>query len=131
MTVTSALRIPPSELTWRFTRSGGPGGQHANTSDTRVEVAFDVAASPTLTDWQRARLLRRIGPEARAASADERSQLRNRQIALDRLAQRLREALHVEAPRRPTRPTRASQRRRVESKRHRSEIKRLRRPPED
>jgi len=131
VTVTSALRIPVSELSWRFTRSGGPGGQHANTSDTRVEVAFDVAGSSSLTEAQRRRLLDRIGPEARAASAEERSKLRNRQIALDRLAQRLREALHVEAPRRPTRPTRASQRRRVESKRHRSEIKRLRRPPED
>ena len=125
------LEIPLDELTVRFSRSGGPGGQHANTSDTRVEVVFDVAGSPTLRPWQRARLLERLGREVRVAVADERSQGRNRALALERLAARLRDALHVDAPRRPTRPTRASQRRRVESKRHRSEIKRLRRPPED
>jgi ribosome-associated protein len=131
LTVTRGLAIPPNELTWRFSRSGGPGGQHANTSDTRAEVVFDVAGSPTLTPWQRSRLLERLGPEVRVVASDERSQTRNRALAQERLAQRLREALHVETPRRPTRPTRSSQRRRVESKRHRSEIKRLRRPPED
>lgn len=131
LTVDRGLVIPPGELTWRFTRPGGPGGQHANTSDTRVEVTFDVAGSPTLSAWQRARLLERLGPEVKAVAADERSQLRNRAIALERLAGRLRGALHVEPPRRPTKPTRASKRRRVEAKRHRAEIKRLRRPSED
>lgn len=131
MTVSRGLAIPLSELTWRFTRSGGPGGQHANTSDTRAEVAFDVAGSPSLGPWQRSRLLERLGPEVRAVAADERSQVRNRALALERLAERLRDALHVETPRRPTKPTRASQRRRVESKRHRSELKRLRRSHDD
>ena len=132
-----ALRVSPtcavalSELRWRFSRSGGPGGQHANTADTRVEVIFDVAASASLGPRQRARVLERLGPEVRAFAADERSQARNRALALERLAERLRAALRVETPRRPTRPTRASQRRRVEAKRRRSETKRLRRPSDD
>jgi len=131
MTVNRGLAIPLHELTWRFSRSGGPGGQHANTSDSRAEVVFDVAGSPSLGPWQRARLLERLGPEVRVVAADERSQTRNRALALERLAERLREALHVETPRRATKPTRASKRRRVESKRHRAEIKRLRRPADD
>lgn len=118
-----------AELSWRFTRSGGPGGQHANTSDTRVEVRFDIAASPSLGPRQRARLLERIGPEARAAAADERSQARNRELALRRLAERLRDGLRVEAPRRPTKPTRASVQRRLQAKRHRASRKADRRPP--
>jgi ribosome-associated protein len=125
--VTRSCRIALSELTWRFSRSGGPGGQHANTADTRAEVVFDVAGSPSLGPRQRARLLERLGPEVRVVAADERSQARNRQLALDRLADRLREALRVETPRRPTKPTRASQARRVDAKRKRSETKRLRR----
>jgi ribosome-associated protein len=125
--VTRSCRIPLSELTWRFSRSGGPGGQHANTADTRAEVVFDVAGSPSLGPRQRERLLQKLGPEVRVVAADERSQVRNRQLALERLAERLREALKVEAPRRPTKPTRASQVRRVEGKRKRSETKRLRR----
>lgn len=125
------LEIPLDELTVRFSRSGGPGGQHANTSDTRVDVAFDVAGSPSLRPWQRSRLLERLGPEVRVTAADERSQARNRTIALERLASRLRDALHVEAPRRTTKPTAASKRRRVEGKRHRANVKRLRRPPDD
>lgn len=115
--VSSSLVIPFSELGWRFSRSGGPGGQHANTADTRVEVRFDVVGSPSLGPRQRARLLERLGPEVRVVAADERSQARNRALALERLAARLAEGLRVEAPRRATRPTTASVRRRLEAKR--------------
>ena len=125
--VTRSCRIPVSELRWRFSRSGGPGGQHANTADTRVEVLFDVAGSPSLGPRQRQRLLEKLGPEVRVVAADERSQSRNRALAQERLRERLAEALHVEAPRRATKPTRGSQVRRVASKRKRSETKRLRR----
>jgi ribosome-associated protein len=125
--VTRSCQIPLAELRWRFSRSGGPGGQHANTADTRVEVVFDVAGSPSLGPRQRQRLLDKLGPEVRAVAADERSQARNRVLAQERLRERLAAALHVEAPRRPTKPTRGSQVRRVESKRKRSETKRLRR----
>ena len=127
LVVSRSCRIPLTELRWRFSRSGGPGGQHANTADTRVEVVFDVAGSPSLGPRQRQRLLEKLGPEVRAVASDERSQLRNRALALERLAARLADALHVEAPRRPTKPTRGSQVRRVEAKRQRSETKRLRR----
>jgi ribosome-associated protein len=127
LVVTRSCRIPLSELRWRFSRSGGPGGQHANTADTRAEVVFDVEGSPSLGPRQRQRLLEKLGPEVRVVASDERSQTRNRALALDRLAGRLAEALKVEAPRRPTKPTRGSQVRRVESKRKRSETKRLRR----
>ena len=130
LVVSRSCSIPMSELRWRFSRSGGPGGQHANTSDTRVEVVFDIAASPSLGPRQRQRLLDRLGPEARAVAADERSQARNRTLALDRLRDRLAGALRVEKARTATRPTRASQKRRVESKRKHGETKRLRRPVE-
>jgi ribosome-associated protein len=129
--VGSSLRIPVSELSWRFTRSGGPGGQHANTSDTRAEVRFDVAGSPSLGPRQRARLLERLGPEVRAAASDERSQARNRELAMRRLADRLEDALRVREPRRPTRPTLASKRRRLDEKRRQSERKAGRRGPSD
>jgi ribosome-associated protein len=127
--VTRSVSIPPSEIEWRFSGSGGPGGQHANTSNTRAELRFDIAASPSLGPRQRARLLERLGPVVRVVASDERSQLRNRELALDRLAQRLAEALHVEAPRRPTRPTPGAKRRRLQDKREQSERKRTRRPP--
>ena len=125
--VTPSCAIPLSELRWRFSRSGGPGGQHANTADTRVEVVFDVAGSPSLRPAHRERLLDRLGPEVRAAASDERSQARNRALALERLRSRLAAALRVTPSRRATRPTRASQERRVQAKRRRSELKRLRR----
>ncbi len=115
--VSGSLSIPLSELSWRFSRSGGPGGQHANTSDTRAEVRFDVVASPSLGPRQRARLLERLGPEVRVVAADERSQARNRALALERLADRLADGLRIEAPRRATRPTKASVRRRLDAKR--------------
>jgi ribosome-associated protein len=129
LVVNRSCRIPLGELQWRFSRSGGPGGQHANTADTRVEVVFDIAASPSLGPIQRARLLEKLGPEVRVVAADERSQVRNRALALDRLRDRLAAGLQVERPRRPTKPTRASQERRLQAKRRRSETKRLRREP--
>src|SRR5688572_28841945 len=124
LVVSRSCRIPLDELEWRFSASGGPGGQHANTSNARAEVRFDVAGSPSLGPRQRARLLERLGPEVRVVASDERSQARNRQLALERLAGRLAEGLKVQTPRRPTRPTRASQRERVETKRRRGDIKR-------
>jgi ribosome-associated protein len=129
LVVNRSCRIPLSELQWRFSRSGGPGGQHANTADTRVEVVFDIAGSPSLGPIQRSRLLAKLGPELRVVAADERSQVRNRALALERLRDRLAGGLHVERPRRPTKPTRASQERRLQAKRRRSETKRLRREP--
>jgi ribosome-associated protein len=118
-------------VTWRATTSGGPGGQHANRTLSRVEVEFDVGASSALGPRQRQRLLDRVGPVVRASAAESRSQARNRQLALERLAARIDAALRVEPPRRATRPTRSSQVRRVESKRKRGEVKRRRRPPGD
>ena len=115
-----------AEVAWRATTPGGPGGQHANRTSSRVEVSFDVTRSATLGPRQRARLLQRIGPVVRATASDERSQARNRQIALERLATRMAEALRVEAPRRPTRPTKASQERRLQAKRRRADVKRRR-----
>src|SRR5213595_3340845 len=127
--VTRTCRIPLDELEWRFTASGGPGGQHANTANTRVEVRFDVASSPSLGPRQRARLLERLGPLVRVVASDERSQVRNRELALERLRSRLAEALRVQRERRPTAPTRSSRERRLEDKRRRAERKRLRKPP--
>jgi ribosome-associated protein len=124
--VTPSCVVPLDELEWRFSASGGPGGQHVNTSNTRAEVRFDVAGSPSLGPRQRARLLERLGPEVRVVASDERSQLRNRELALERLRSRLAEGLRVEKPRRATRPTKASKERRLDEKRQRSETKRRR-----
>ncbi len=129
--VTPALRIPLSEVHLRFTPSGGPGGQHANKVATRVELRFDVAGSPSLTPGQRARLLSRLGPEVRLVVDEERSQRRNRTLALERLAQRLAAGLRVTPPRRATRPTKGSVERRLEAKRRQSARKRERRPGPD
>ncbi len=129
----AVLRVTPTcvirmdEFDWRFSASGGPGGQHVNTANTRAEVRFDIAGSPSLGPRQRARLLERLGPELRVVASDERSQLRNRELALERLRSRLAEGLHVERPRRPTKPTKAAKEKRLEAKRHRSETKRRRR----
>ncbi|HUC04466.1 MAG TPA: alternative ribosome rescue aminoacyl-tRNA hydrolase ArfB [Acidimicrobiales bacterium] len=127
--VTRSLSIPLHEVEWRASTPGGPGGQHANRTQSRVEVSFDVRASGSLGPRQRARVLERYGPVVRAAASESRSQARNRQLALERLATKLAEGLRVAAVRRATTPTRSSQVRRVESKRHRSEVKRRRRPP--
>ena len=126
LVVTRHCRIPLSELTWRFTTSGGPGGQHANRSQTAAEVSFDVAGSPSLGPRQRTRLLDRLGPTVRAAASDERSQLRNRDLALERLRSRLAGALAVQTPRVATRPSRAAKERRLEDKRRTAERKRSR-----
>jgi ribosome-associated protein len=129
--VRRGLDLPLSEITWRATTSGGPGGQHANRTLSRVEVEFDVSASSVLGPRQRQRLLDRIGPVVRASAADSRSQARNRQLALERLAARIDAALRLETPRRATRPTKSSQVRRVEAKRRRAQVKRGRRRPGD
>ena len=128
--VSGSLRIPLHELEWRFTASGGPGGQHANTANTRAELRFDVAGSPSLGPRQRARLLERLGPAVRVVASDERSQARNRQLALERLASRLADALQVDRPRTATRPTRGAKERRLQSKRRQGEQKRLRARPQ-
>jgi len=127
--VTSSCVIPLDELEWQTSRSGGPGGQHANTSDTRVEVRFDVAGSPSLGPRQRARLLEKLGPIVRATASDSRSQARNREIALERLRTRLADGLKIERPRRATKPTKAARARRLDAKRRQSVRKRDRRPP--
>lgn len=128
--VTPSCAIRLDELEWRFSTSGGPGGQHANTANTRAEVRFDVAGSPSLGPRQRARLLERVGSEVRVVASDERSQARNRELALERLRARLADALRVERPRRPTTPTVASQRERLDAKRRRGEVKRRRGRPD-
>jgi ribosome-associated protein len=129
--VTDALAIPLSEITLRASRSSGPGGQHANVTASRVEASFDVLESTTLTEAQRERLLARAGPRVAAIAQDERSQARNRELALNRLAERLAKALVVPKQRRPTRPTAASRERRLQAKRQRTERKRERRPPDE
>ena len=124
------LILPLDEIELRTSRSSGPGGQHANVTASRVEAVFDVQASPTLSEDQKARICARLGPRVTASAQDTRSQHRTRDLALDRLAQRLAHALEVRRPRTKTRPTRASQRRRIESKRRRSDVKRGRRRPD-
>jgi ribosome-associated protein len=129
LAVRRGLAIPLREISWRATTSGGPGGQHANRTLSRVEVEFDVEQSGVLGPRQRARLLERIGPVVRASASDSRSQARNRQLALQRLAERIDRALQIDPDRRPTRPTKASKVRRVEAKRRRSQTKRQRQAP--
>jgi ribosome-associated protein len=125
--VTRSVTIPRSEIELRFSRSSGPGGQHAQKSDTRVEATFDVEASAGLSDAQKRRVVARAGPVLRAIAQDERSQWRNRELATERVVEALREALRVPRRRRPTKPSKAAVDRRLEQKRRRSEIKRLRR----
>lgn len=125
--VTRSVVLPLSEVELRFSRSSGPGGQHANRSETRVEAVFDVQASSALTEAQKRRVLGRAGPVIRAVAQDERSQWRNRELAVERVAEHLREALRVPRTRVETKPTAASRERRLEAKRRRSKTKRLRR----
>jgi len=122
------VRIPLGEIELRASRSSGPGGQHANVTASRVEAVFDVPAS-SLTDAQKARIAARLGPRVAASAQDTRSQARNRELALQRLADRLAKALETPRPRHATRPTAASRRKRAEGKRRRAEVKRARRRP--
>jgi len=128
--VTRSVSITRAEIELRFSRSSGPGGQHAQKSDTRVEASFDVEASSTLSQAQKRRVIAKAGPVLRAVAQDERSQWRNRELATERLVESLREALRVPRRRRPTKPTKASRERRLEAKRRRGDTKRLRRPPD-
>ena len=127
--VTSGVRIPLDEIVVRYETSGGAGGQHANRSHTRVELAFEPAASTAFSATQRERVIARLGPLVTAGAADTRSQTRNRELALERLAAKLAEALRVQPKRRPTRPTKGSKVRRLDSKRRTGERKQLRRRP--
>ena len=125
--VTRSVLLPLAEIELRVSRSSGPGGQHANTSESRVEAVFDVEASTALTTNQKHRVVARSGPVLRAVAQDERSQLRNRELAIDRLVARLAEALRVERRRVPTKPSRAAREQRLEAKKRRGATKRLRR----
>jgi ribosome-associated protein len=129
LVVTRDIAIPMSEIVVRASRSSGPGGQHANVTASRIEASFDVRESQTLSDAQRQRVMARCGPVVTAIAQDGRSQARNRDLALGRLAERLARALAIPRPRRPTRPTAASRRRRLDAKRQAGERKRGRRPP--
>jgi ribosome-associated protein len=129
--VTRSVVLPLREIELRTSRSSGPGGQHAQKSESRVEAVFDVERSATLSAAQKRRVIARAGPVVRAVAQDERSQARNRELALERLAAQLAQALRVERQRVPTEPTEASRERRLEEKRRRSAVKRLRAPPED
>jgi ribosome-associated protein len=129
--VTRSVSLPLSDVEFRVSRSSGPGGQHAQTSETRVEARLDVEASSALTDAQKRRVVARAGPVLRAIAQDERSQVRNRELALERLVERLRDALRVERRRVPSTPTAAARERRLARKRRRSQTKRLRAPPND
>jgi ribosome-associated protein len=129
MRVTGSVAIPLSEVELRVSRSSGPGGQHANVTASRVEAVFDVMASSSLSEDQKARVAARLGPRVTAVAQDTRSQARNRELALERLRSRLATALTPARKRRPTSPTRAARRRRLDSKRRRGETKRGRRRP--
>jgi ribosome-associated protein len=129
LVVNPELSIPLGEIELRASRSSGPGGQHANVTASRIEAVFDAEDSPSLTDAQRRAVLERLGPQVTAVAQDARSQARNRQLALDRLAAKLAGALTERPPRRPTRPTRTAREQRLEEKRRRSARKRERRPP--
>jgi ribosome-associated protein len=129
--VTRSVLLPLAEIELRFSRSSGPGGQHANTAETRVEAILDVQASSALTEVQKRRVIAKAGATLRAVAQDERSQLRNRELAVERLAGQLREALKVQRRRVATKPTTASRERRLDAKKRRSTTKKLRRrPPE-
>jgi ribosome-associated protein len=126
-----ALELPLGEIELRFSRSSGPGGQHAQKTETRVEAVFDVEASAILTAAQKRRLVRQASPVIRAVAQEERSQWRNREVALERLAEAIAAGLKIRRKRRPTRPSPEARRRRLAEKRRRGETKRLRDPPRD
>jgi ribosome-associated protein len=123
--------IPLDEIELRASRSSGPGGQHANVTASRIEAVFDVEASEALTDAQRELLLRKLGDRVTAVAQDARSQARNRELALERLRQKIETGLRRPRPRRPTKPSRAARERRLQQKRQRSERKAQRRPPRE
>ena len=129
--VTRSVSLHPDEIELRVSRSSGPGGQHANKAETRVEAVFDVEASASLSMTQKRRVVARAGPVLRAVAQDERSQARNRELAVERLVAKLAEALRVQRRRRPTRPTAASRERRLAEKRRRADVKRKRAAPAD
>jgi ribosome-associated protein len=126
ITVTRSVRLPASEIVLRTSRSSGPGGQHANKTESRVEAVFDVLASSALTEVQKRRVVARAGPVLRAVAQDERSQLRNRELAVERIVAALRAALFVPRERRATKPSRAATEKRIAAKKRRGEAKRLR-----
>lgn len=128
--VTRSVVLPLAEIELQVSRSSGPGGQHAQKSETRVVAVFDVEASNALSDPQKRRVVARAGPVLRAVAQDERSQTRNRELAVERLVGSLREALRVERKRVPTKPSAAARQRRLDRKRRRGEVKKLRRPPD-
>jgi ribosome-associated protein len=132
MRIGRGVSVPLAEIELRASRSSGPGGQHANVTASRVEAVFDVESSRSLSDEQKRRISARCGPVVRAVAQDTRSQARNRELALERLRSRLEAALTVPRRRRATKPTATARRRRVDTKRRRGELKRLRgRPPVD
>ncbi|HUQ22941.1 MAG TPA: alternative ribosome rescue aminoacyl-tRNA hydrolase ArfB [Gaiellaceae bacterium] len=128
--VTRSVVLPVGEVELRFSRSSGPGGQHANTAETRVEAILHVESSTALTEAQKRRVVEKAGPTLRAIAQDERSQWRNRELAVERIVEQLRQALKVERRRVATKPTKASRERRLDSKKRRGETKKLRRPPD-
>jgi ribosome-associated protein len=129
--VTRSVALPTAEIELQTSRSSGPGGQHAQKSESRVVAVFDVEASSALTPVQKRRVVAKAGPVLRATAQDERSQLRNRELAVERLVAQLREALRVERRRVPTAPSKAARERRLDEKKRRGQTKRLRRPPGD
>ncbi len=129
LVVTDSVRVPRHEIEMSFTSSGGPGGQHANKAATRVELRLDLSTSSAFSRAQRARVVERLGDEIRVVADDERSQVRNRALAEERLVARLQSALHVQRQRRKTKPTRGSKERRITAKKQRGQKKRLRRKP--
>ncbi|CAN5311734.1 alternative ribosome rescue aminoacyl-tRNA hydrolase ArfB [soil metagenome] len=129
--VTRSVSLPVSEIELRVSRSSGPGGQHAQKSSTRVEAVLDVEESTALSDVQKRRVTARAGPVLRAIAQDERSQARNRELAVERLVEKLRQALAVPRRRVPTQPTARARERRIAGKKRRGVTKRLRRPPAD
>jgi ribosome-associated protein len=129
--INGQVAIPLEEIELRASRSSGPGGQHANVTASRIEAVFDIETSPSLTEAQRERAMERLGPRVTAIAQDTRSQTRNRELALERLAGRLAAALAVQRPRRATKPSRGARERRLAKKKLRSDVKRGRQRPSD
>lgn len=129
--ISNRIQIPDNELTWRYGPSGGPGGQHANTSNTRVELVWEISVTSAVTTVEKEQLLSRLGPRVRVVVDETRSQSRNRDLAIDRLEERVREALKVQPKRRKTKPKRGAIERRLKAKKHRSQRKADRRATYD